>query len=152
MKFYLVKICVSQSASADSGRNSTHRGFYEVKINVSVSIMEILVISSIFDISFKFAVEMRKIGTPLRHGGSGRQFEAILCWSFFSVASMCLYGSIFTQISPVRKCGTCQARIVFTKITCHLCFSQKKHMASSLMFEGENWICLYRNIKRYLSQ
>ena len=65
-------------SSADSSRNSTHRGFYEVKINVSVSSIEMLVILRKFDISFEFAVEMRKIGTLLHYGGSGLRIEAIL--------------------------------------------------------------------------
>ena len=52
-------------SSADSSRNSTHRSFYEVKINVSVSSVEMLVISPNFNISFEFAVKLRKIGTLL---------------------------------------------------------------------------------------
>ena len=52
-------------SSADSSRNSTHRSFYEVKINVSVSSVEMLVISPNINISFEFAVKMRKIGTLL---------------------------------------------------------------------------------------
>ena len=66
-------------SSADSSRNSIHSSFYEVKINVSVSSVEMLVISPNFNISFEFAVKMRKIGTLLYYGVSGRHFEAIVC-------------------------------------------------------------------------
>ena len=90
-------------SSADSSRNSTHSSFYEVKINVSVSSVEMLVISPNFNISFEFAVKMRKIGTLLYYGGSGRHFEAIVCWSLFFVANACLCGSNFPQIGWLRK-------------------------------------------------
>lgn len=62
-----------------------------------------LVILWKFDISFEFAVEMRKIGTLLHYGGSGLRIEAILSWSLFFVANTCLCGSNFPQIGWLRK-------------------------------------------------
>ena len=130
-------------SSADSSRNSTHRSFYEVKINVSVSSVEMLVISPNFNISFEFAVKMRKIGTLLYYGGSGRHFEAIVCWSLFFVANACLCGSNFPQIGWLRKwedfsglaCLKNHIQVVF--------FIKTIWLQTCMMFEGENRIWLY---------
>ena len=85
-----------------------------------------LVILKKFDILFEFAVEMRKIGTLLHYGGSGRWFEAILCWSLFFVDKTCLCGSNLTQICEWRKWVVLVRLACFLKITRNLCFSRKK--------------------------
>ena len=93
-----------------------------------------LVILKKFDILFEFAVEMRKIGTLLHYGGSGRWFEAILGWSLFFADKTCLCGSNLTQICEWRKWVVLVRLACFLKITRNLCFSRKKYG-----FEHDVW-------------
>ena len=143
IEFLFRKNLCKPISPADSSRNSKHRGFYEVKNHVSVSSIEMLTISQRFEISFKFAVKMRKIGTLFHYVGPGRQFEAIWCWSLFFVANTCLCGSNFPQIGGWLCKWEVLLRLGLFKNHLHVVFFIK-NMALNMMFESENWIWLYQ--------